>query len=120
MFAKAPTLGWHNFDLKNGLLAKFSLPAFDENDANATALAELSFGGRVQRSLRSPVEFWSWRRKSPIRKVIVLMSTQTNISADSHPGSGALDYRSTRELEDFYRQMDAARAKLLKLEELEC
>ena len=44
---KAPTLGWHNFDLKNELLAKFSLPAFAENDANAAALAELSFGGRA-------------------------------------------------------------------------
>lgn len=44
---KAPTLGWHNFDLKNKLLAKFSLPAFAENDANAAALAELSFGGRA-------------------------------------------------------------------------
>ena len=44
---KAPTLGWHDFDLKEELLAKFSLPAFAENDANAAALAELSFGGRV-------------------------------------------------------------------------
>jgi predicted NBD/HSP70 family sugar kinase len=44
---KAPTLGWHNFDLKNQLLAKFPLPAFAENDANAAALAELSFGGRT-------------------------------------------------------------------------
>jgi predicted NBD/HSP70 family sugar kinase len=44
---KAPTLGWHNFDLKNELLAKLPLPAFAENDANAAALAELSFGGRT-------------------------------------------------------------------------
>jgi predicted NBD/HSP70 family sugar kinase len=44
---KAPTLGWHDFDLKNELLDKFSIPAFAENDANAAALAELSFGGRT-------------------------------------------------------------------------
>jgi predicted NBD/HSP70 family sugar kinase len=44
---KAPTLGWHDFDLKNELLNKFSIPAFAENDANAAALAELSFGGRI-------------------------------------------------------------------------
>ena len=44
---KAPTLGWHDFDLKEELLSKFSLPAFAENDANAAALAELSFAGRV-------------------------------------------------------------------------
>jgi predicted NBD/HSP70 family sugar kinase len=44
---KAPTLGWHDFDLKEGLLSKFPLPAFAENDANAAALAELSFAGRV-------------------------------------------------------------------------
>ena len=44
---KAPTLGWHNFDLKNELLAKLPLTALAENDANAAALAELSFGGRV-------------------------------------------------------------------------
>jgi predicted NBD/HSP70 family sugar kinase len=44
---KAPTLGWHDFDLKNELLKKFSIPAFAENDANAAALAELSFGGRI-------------------------------------------------------------------------
>ncbi|MBV9997750.1 MAG: ROK family transcriptional regulator [Verrucomicrobia bacterium] len=44
---KAPTLGWHDVDLKNELLVKLPLPAFAENDANAAALAELSFGGRV-------------------------------------------------------------------------
>ena len=44
---KAPTLGWHDVDLKNELLEKLPLPAFAENDANAAALAELSFGGRV-------------------------------------------------------------------------
>jgi predicted NBD/HSP70 family sugar kinase len=44
---KAPTLGWHEVDLKNELLVKLPLPAFAENDANAAALAELSFGGRV-------------------------------------------------------------------------
>jgi predicted NBD/HSP70 family sugar kinase len=44
---KAPTLGWHNFNLKSELLAKFPLPSFAENDANAAALAELSFGGRA-------------------------------------------------------------------------
>jgi len=44
---KAPTLGWHDVDLKNELLLKLPLPAFAENDANAAALAELSFGGRV-------------------------------------------------------------------------
>jgi predicted NBD/HSP70 family sugar kinase len=44
---KAPTLGWHDFDLKNELLNKFPIPAFAENDANAAALAELSFGGRI-------------------------------------------------------------------------
>lgn len=44
---KAPTLGWRDFDLKNELLKKFPVPAFAENDANAAALAELSFGGRI-------------------------------------------------------------------------
>ena len=44
---KAPTLGWHDVDLKNELLVRLPLPAFAENDANAAALAELSFGGRV-------------------------------------------------------------------------
>ena len=44
---KAPTLGWHDVDLKKELLSKFPLPAFAENDANAAALAELSFGGRA-------------------------------------------------------------------------
>jgi predicted NBD/HSP70 family sugar kinase len=44
MIRKAPTLGWHNVDLKTELLAKLPLPAFAENDANAAALAELSFG----------------------------------------------------------------------------
>jgi predicted NBD/HSP70 family sugar kinase len=44
---KAPTLGWRDVDLKNELLARLPLPAFAENDANAAALAELSFGGRV-------------------------------------------------------------------------
>jgi predicted NBD/HSP70 family sugar kinase len=44
---KAPTLGWHDVDLKNDLLVKLPLPAFAENDANAAALAELSLGGRV-------------------------------------------------------------------------
>lgn len=44
---KAPTLGWHDVDLKNELLVKLPLPAFAENDANAAALAELSFGGRA-------------------------------------------------------------------------
>jgi predicted NBD/HSP70 family sugar kinase len=44
---KAPTLGWHDVDLKSELLVKLPLPAFAENDANAAALAELSFGGRV-------------------------------------------------------------------------
>ncbi|PWT85382.1 MAG: hypothetical protein C5B58_03170 [Acidobacteria bacterium] len=44
---KAPTLGWHDFNLKEELLSKFPLPAFAENDANAAALAELSFGGRA-------------------------------------------------------------------------
>jgi predicted NBD/HSP70 family sugar kinase len=44
---KAPTLGWHDVDLKNELLLKLPLPAFAENDANAAALAELSFGGRI-------------------------------------------------------------------------
>ena len=44
---KAPTLGWHDVDLKNELLVKLPLPAFAENDANAAALAELSFGGRI-------------------------------------------------------------------------
>ena len=43
----APTLGWHDVDLKNELLLKLPLPAFAENDANAAALAELSFGGRI-------------------------------------------------------------------------
>jgi predicted NBD/HSP70 family sugar kinase len=44
---KAPTLGWHDVDLKKELLSKLPLPAFAENDANAAALAELSFGGRI-------------------------------------------------------------------------
>jgi predicted NBD/HSP70 family sugar kinase len=44
---KAPTLGWHDVDLKNELLEMLPLPAFAENDANAAALAELSFGGRA-------------------------------------------------------------------------
>ncbi|MBV9492299.1 MAG: ROK family transcriptional regulator [Verrucomicrobia bacterium] len=44
---KAPTLGWHDVDLKTELLVKLPLPAFAENDANAAALAELSFAGRV-------------------------------------------------------------------------
>lgn len=42
---KAPTLGWHDVDLKAELLSKLPIPAFAENDANAAALAELSFGG---------------------------------------------------------------------------
>lgn len=42
---KAPTLGWRDVDLKAELLSKLPLPAFAENDANAAALAELSFGG---------------------------------------------------------------------------
>ncbi len=44
---KAPTLGWHDVDLKEELLSKLPLPAFAENDANAAALAELSFGGWI-------------------------------------------------------------------------
>ncbi len=42
---KAPTLGWRDVDLKEELLSKLPIPAFAENDANAAALAELSFGG---------------------------------------------------------------------------
>ncbi|HYY31715.1 MAG TPA: ROK family protein, partial [Chthoniobacterales bacterium] len=47
MIRKAPTLGWHNVDLKKELLAKLPLPALAKNDANAAALAELSFGARI-------------------------------------------------------------------------
>ena len=41
---KAPTLGWHDVDLNKVLLEKLPLPSVAENDANADALAELSFG----------------------------------------------------------------------------
>ena len=50
VICKAPTLGWHDVDLKEELLSKLPLPAFAENDANAAALAELSFGGRAGHS----------------------------------------------------------------------
>jgi glucokinase len=44
------TFGWHRVDLTGALKSKLNMPVFVHNDANAAALAELSFGRRVGQS----------------------------------------------------------------------
>ena len=46
----APTFGWHHVDLKSIIGSQLDIPIFVENDANAAALAELSFGRRKGQS----------------------------------------------------------------------
>ena len=46
----APTFRWHHVDLKSVIGSQLDIPIFVENDANAAALAELSFGRRKGQS----------------------------------------------------------------------
>ena len=46
----APTFRWHQVDLKSVIESQVDIPIFVENDANAAALAELSFGRRKGQS----------------------------------------------------------------------
>ncbi len=46
----APTFRWQHVDLKSVIGSQLNIPIFVENDANAAALAELSFGRRKGQS----------------------------------------------------------------------
>lgn len=48
LLIRVPGLNWHGINLRQHLEARFDLPFFIDNDANAAALAEVYLGSAIQ------------------------------------------------------------------------